>query len=77
MTMATPPTIKLPPVTLSHTAPYLKVRSNSNRNRSGSIVKVQQVGGSSVELDQDQGAYANINAEWVNRKGTFGLYTTK
>jgi len=37
-------------------------------------VKVERVGGNSLEQDLDQGAYANMNAEWVNRKGAWILH---
>lgn len=39
------------------------------RGRSGSIVKVEHVGDRTVEDALDQGAYVNINANWVNAKG--------
>jgi hypothetical protein len=38
------------------------------RGRSNSFLKVEHVD-SSNEVVLDQAAYANINAEWVNRKG--------
>lgn len=38
------------------------------RRRSGSIVKVEEVGGRTEEL-LDRSAYLNINANWVNAKG--------
>ncbi|EPQ59194.1 Orm1 type endoplasmic reticulum protein [Gloeophyllum trabeum ATCC 11539] len=44
------------------------------RGRSGSIVKVEQVGPSSQEEVLDQSAYANVNAEWVNRKGAWLIH---
>jgi ORMDL family len=45
-------------------------KSRPGRDRSGSLVKVEPVGEGSLEQDLDQGAYVNINSEWVNRKGT-------
>ena len=39
------------------------------RTRSGSLVKVEQVGEGSAEQDLDQNLYVNINADWVNMKG--------
>ena len=72
-TMTTSPTIKLPTHSVAHSVPALKVRTG--RDRSGSLVKVEKVGESSLEQDLDQGAYANINAEWVNRKGISGFFT--
>jgi hypothetical protein len=40
-----------------------------SRARSGSIVKIEQVGDHSIEETLDQSAYVNINASWVNAKG--------
>ena len=40
------------------------------RKRSASLVKVEEVGGRVEEL-LDRSAYMNINANWVNAKGTF------
>ena len=39
------------------------------RGRSGSIVKIEEVGDHSTEETLDQSAYVNINASWVNAKG--------
>ena len=39
------------------------------RERSGSLVKVEEVGNKSQEEVLDQNVYVNINAEWVNSKG--------
>lgn len=39
------------------------------RTRSGSLLKVEQVGEASAERDLDQNLYVNINADWVNMKG--------
>ena len=39
------------------------------RTRSGSLLKVEQVGEGSAEQDLDQNIYVNINADWVNMKG--------
>lgn len=39
------------------------------RARSGSLLKVEQVGEGSAERDLDQNLYVNINADWVNMKG--------
>ncbi len=62
MTGISPPNIRLPGVSLH---PHRRGRSNS-------FLKVEHVD-SSNEVALDQAAYANINAEWVNRKGTFFL----
>ncbi|ETW83630.1 hypothetical protein HETIRDRAFT_242658, partial [Heterobasidion irregulare TC 32-1] len=43
------------------------------RARSGSLLKVEKVDSSTEEV-LDQGAYANINAEWVNRKGAWLIH---
>lgn len=52
---------------LSPSAPSENLRG---RPRSGSLMKVEEVATDSFE---DQSAYVNINAEWVNRKGTYIL----
>ncbi|KAJ6515413.1 Orm1 type endoplasmic reticulum protein [Mycena sanguinolenta] len=44
------------------------------RPRSGSIVKVEQVGDGSVEEVLDRSAYVNINADWVNAKGAWLIH---
>jgi len=41
------------------------------RNRSGSIVKVEEIATDTLE---DQSAYVNNNAEWVNRKGAWLIH---
>ncbi|KAF8494203.1 Orm1 type endoplasmic reticulum protein [Russula emetica] len=58
-----PPNIKLPGVSLH---PHRRPRSNS-------YLKVEHVD-SSNEVALDQAAYANINAEWVNRKGAWMIH---
>jgi hypothetical protein len=57
MSGLTPPNIKLP----------LSIHTH-RRGRSSSFLKVEHVD-SSNEVALDQAAYANPNAEWVNRKG--------
>lgn len=42
--------------------------SMKSRGRSGSLLKVEHVGRSTVE-DLDQNTYVNNNANWVNAKG--------
>jgi hypothetical protein len=59
-----PPSIKLPGLPLH---PNSK-NTTQRRGRSGSFLKVEHVTSSNEEA-LDQAAYANINAEWVNRKG--------
>lgn len=66
-----PPTIKLPGLSL-HPEGNGNGANNGNGNvgraRSRSVLKVEHVDSSNEET-LDQAAYANINAEWVNRKG--------
>lgn len=52
--------------------PQLAVLETSavrTRGRSGSIVKVEEVGEQSSEQILDRSAYPNMNANWVNAKG--------
>ncbi|KAG5648760.1 hypothetical protein DXG03_000108 [Asterophora parasitica] len=44
------------------------------RGRSGSIVKVEEVGDRSIEESLDRSAYVNINADWVNAKGAWLIH---
>jgi hypothetical protein len=67
MTGINPPTIKLPGLSL-HPSNGNSNTVHQRRGRSGSFLKVEHVD-SSNEVTLDQAAYANINAEWVNRKG--------
>ena len=60
-------TIKLPALNIS--PPQRGYRTIKTRGRSGSIVKVEQVGDRSTEEALDRSAYVNINADWVNAKG--------
>jgi len=60
-------TIKLPALHIP--SPPTDVRTVKTRGRSGSLVKVEQVGDRSNEEDLDRSAYVNINADWVNAKG--------
>ncbi|KAI0310420.1 putative ORM1-unfolded protein response protein [Amylostereum chailletii] len=53
--------------------PGLTVHTGPNRRRSSSILKVEQVDSSNVDV-LDQGAYSNFNAEWVNRKGAWAIH---
>lgn len=48
------------------------LRTVKTRGRSGSIVKVEQVGDRSTEEALDRSVYVNINADWVNAKGVHG-----
>jgi hypothetical protein len=62
--MSRPSTIKLPQLAAATTS-----STGKRRARSGSIVKVEEVGDRSVEEVLDRSAYVNINADWVNSKG--------
>jgi hypothetical protein len=42
------------------------------RRRSGSIVKMEEVGDRSVEEVLDRSAFVNLNANWVDAKGVLG-----
>jgi hypothetical protein len=72
MTGLNPPSIELPSLSLHLTNTNTNNNNNNTahqrRGRSGSFLKVEHVD-SSNEVALDQAAYANINAEWVNRKG--------
>ncbi|EGO27736.1 hypothetical protein SERLADRAFT_383156, partial [Serpula lacrymans var. lacrymans S7.9] len=58
--MSRPTNIKIPQLSLQPPSNSLK-----GRGRSGSIVKVEEIGGRSEEV-LDRSAYVNINANWVN-----------
>ncbi|KAK0190530.1 Orm1 type endoplasmic reticulum protein [Armillaria mellea] len=60
--------VKLPTLDLSKPSP-MRVRG-----RSGSIVKVEQVGDRSAEDALDQSLFVNINANWVNAKGAWLIH---
>ena len=62
------PSLSVPTLTIETSSSELKVRVG--RTRSSSIVKVETVGEDSQEEGLDQNLYDNVNAEWVNRKGT-------
>jgi hypothetical protein len=66
-----PPSIKLPGLSLhpdGNNANNVNANVGPKRPRSRSVLKVEHVDSSNDEA-LDQAAYANINAEWVNRKG--------
>ncbi|KAH8118635.1 Orm1 type endoplasmic reticulum protein [Phellopilus nigrolimitatus] len=69
------PAIKLPPIqiTSTHLSPTRHVANLKARGRSNSIVKVEQVTENQEQV-LDQSLYANINAEWVNRKGAWAMH---
>lgn len=75
MTMSSP-SVKIAPISLNATqlSPprHSATAAKGGRGRSNSIVKVEEVG-ETQEQFLDQSVYANINAEWVNRKGTSHL----
>ena len=62
--------IKLPALNIS--SPPRGLPAIKTRGRSGSIVKVEQVGDRSTEEALDRSTYVNINADWVNAKGVHG-----
>lgn len=62
-TMSRPPRVNLPHLNLA-----VDNKANS-RKRSGSIVKVEEIGEKTTEEMLDRSAYSNINANWVNAKG--------
>ena len=62
--------IKLPALNISPSPRGF--RTIKTRGRSGSIVKVEQIGDRSTEEALDRSAYVNINADWVNAKGVHG-----
>jgi len=64
-------TIKLPALDISSAKSTAPLRG---RGRSGSIVKVEEVGDRSGEEFLDRSAYANINADWVNAKGAWLIH---
>ena len=68
--MNRPTSIKLPPLATVTTG-NTNVKS---RGRSGSIVKVEEVGDKSTEEILDRSAYVNINANWVNAKGALRFF---
>jgi len=74
------PTINLPIATTTASAANLPSSASSShhhvkgRQRSASIVTVEEVGGDSLEEVLDQNAYKNINSEWVNGKGAWVIH---
>ncbi|KAJ6458660.1 Orm1 type endoplasmic reticulum protein [Mycena vitilis] len=73
--MNRPTTIKLPALGIDvSSASSASPSPLRPRARSGSIVKVEQVGDSSVEEVLDRSAYVNINADWVNAKGAWLIH---
>ncbi|KAG5652097.1 hypothetical protein H0H81_006317 [Sphagnurus paluster] len=66
-------TIKLPVLDISatHSPRNMSIRG---RGRSGSIVKVEEVGDRSIEESLDRSAFVNINADWVNAKGAWLIH---
>ncbi|KAG6813040.1 hypothetical protein H0H92_014575 [Tricholoma furcatifolium] len=62
-------TIRLPVLDIPPSTP--RSPTMRGRQRSSSIVQVQEVGASSIEESLDRSAYVNINANWVNVKGSY------
>jgi hypothetical protein len=69
-----PPSIKLPGLSI-HPPSNNNNPIHQRRGRSNSFLKVEHVDSSNEEA-LDQAAYANINAEWVNRKGGSSKHQT-
>jgi len=73
MIMNRPTSVQLPSLstglaTTQHTG------TMKSRGRSGSIVKVEEVGDNTLEEVLDRNAYVNINANWVNAKGAWLIH---
>ncbi len=68
------PSVVITPVSVSTTT-LSPQRHSGGRGRSNSLIKVEEVGKGTQEEVLDQSVYANINAEWVNRKGAFPFDT--
>lgn len=62
------PSVVITPVSVAATK-LSPPRHPGGRARSNSLIKVEEVGKRTQEEVLDQNVYANINAEWVNRKG--------
>lgn len=67
-TITMSPSVKIAPIQVTETKLSPPRSMGKSRARSNSIVKVEDVGASQEQV-LDQSAYANNNAEWVNRKG--------
>ena len=66
------PSVKIAPISIT-TTQLSPQRHGGNsgkgrRQRSNSIMKVEEVGEGQDQV-LDQSGYANLNVEWVNRKG--------
>lgn len=70
------PTLSVPTLSLETSASASELKVRMGRARSSSLVKVETVGRDSQEEDLDQSMYDNVNAEWVNRKGTHTVSST-
>ncbi|TDL29672.1 Orm1 type endoplasmic reticulum protein [Rickenella mellea] len=71
--MSHPSPLKLPAISIA-TSGLGAAHTIRGRGRSGSLIKVEEVGTQSQEEVLDQSAYVNINAEWVNRKGAWIIH---
>lgn len=67
------PSVVITPVSVSTTT-LSPQRHSGGRGRSNSLIKVEEVGKGTQEEVLDQSVYANINAEWVNRKGAWVMH---
>ncbi|KII95267.1 hypothetical protein PLICRDRAFT_98545 [Plicaturopsis crispa FD-325 SS-3] len=64
-----PVSLKIAPMTINTSRSKL-----TGRGRSGSIVKVEEVGERSQDEILDRSAYSNMNADWVNAKGAWMIH---
>ncbi|KLO19895.1 Orm1 type endoplasmic reticulum protein [Schizopora paradoxa] len=67
------PSVVITPVSVAATK-LSPPRHPGGRARSNSLIKVEEVGKRTQEEVLDQNVYANINAEWVNRKGAWVMH---
>lgn len=67
------PTLNVPHLSIETSSSTAELKVRMGRARSSSLLKVETVGQNGQEEDLDQNLYENVNAEWVNRKGTHFL----
>ena len=70
MSVLSSPKLGVPTVTIETSPSTAELKVRVGRGRSSSVVKVETVGEDSQEEGLDQSLYGNVNAEWVNSKGT-------
>ncbi|KAF8592663.1 Orm1 type endoplasmic reticulum protein [Ramaria rubella] len=74
MSFSHPTTARSPLFNIASPSDLLSPSVIRNRERSGSIVVLEEVGNNSLEESQDQGAFPDHNSEWVNRKGAWLMH---